>query len=87
MTKDDFLAGFHAGAAAAPKWVSVEERLPDKFKAVLLVRNVNNKPGKIYFGELGDAGWYTLGLNQIYDAKNSYYTHWMPLPEPPKEEK
>jgi len=55
-----------------PKWIPVTERLPKEEKTVLA------------FGTLGVA-W----LDWRHDNKWCCYggvTHWMPLPEPPKEE-
>lgn len=71
------------------RWIPVTERLPQKYGEVC--KNVNM---------LMDDGFVTVGwLNQVtnagyyLDAKNDYvireplsrFTHWMPLPEPPKE--
>lgn len=55
------------------RWVSVKDRLPDKIGKVLVVDNgkvdINSWAGKY-------EGWYYVNKN---------ITHWMPLPEPPKE--
>ena len=63
-----------------PRWIPVTERLPEKFENVL----VANKRGKHY--DI-DKGWWN---GSFFDrcAKGGYHsvTHWMPLPEPPKEE-
>lgn len=62
-----------------PRWVSVTERLPEKRKWVLcrceasiieVLRWENNE-------------WYHDPMHVYYP---SFVTHWMPLPEPPKEE-
>lgn len=62
-----------------PKWIPVEERLPEPFENIL----VANKRGKHY--DI-DKGWWN---GSFFDrcAKGGYHnvTHWMPLPEPPKE--
>lgn len=57
------------------EWVSVDDKLPDEDENVL-------------------AGNYPFGIihiNRLIDKKNSKWlygsiTHWMPLPEPPKED-
>ena len=81
--RDQFAAGFKAGKKSAqPKWISVEERLPGEFVDVLLY---------------GDSRGIAIGS---YDANDGYFwkredentlhsvnaTHWMPLPNGPKEE-
>ena len=65
---------------AASPWHRVEEELPEKFVNVILA----NKRGKHY--DI-DKGWWN-GYSFDRCAKGIYrnVTHWMPLPEPPKEE-
>ena len=74
--------------AAQPKWISVEDRLPDRE-----VLAANFAPGTCGYKE------YIIGYVSVeqcteqgkYCASNDYeilynVTHWMPLPEPPKED-
>ena len=70
-------------AAAQPKfgeWISVEDRLPDTRHAMLVcTRNRNNVP-KIAMAYFENGfGWCGSG------GRWNNVTHWMPLPEPPKE--
>lgn len=82
--------------AAAPKWISVEERLPD-------IENENGtaKCTETVIG-VDKLGYQYVGFFRVYKYDNSFefvgcdcngfdrgkfdVTHWMPLPEPPKEE-
>lgn len=65
---------------AVSPWHRVEDELPEKFVNVILA----NKRGKHY--DI-DKGWWN-GYSFDRCAKGIYrnVTHWMPLPEPPKEE-
>ena len=58
-----------------PHWISVEDRLPDKQPCEYLVVNANNVETAICL----DNRWIT-------PRRVIKITHWMPLPEPPKEE-
>jgi len=71
-----------------PDWISVKDRLPEKWKRIMLF---NHHEG-ISIGVLADTGW-GLDENYISDHCHAGYdfirhmssiTHWMPLPEPPK---
>lgn len=69
------------------KWVSVTERLPEPYVRVLVLRQRFNDGGcfqrvehiiPVYGGEFA---WF-----MDMSSWKSKVTHWMPLPEPPKEE-
>lgn len=81
----DYCKGWNDAVDAMPKWISVEERLPEQ-EGMYIVYIERNK-GNAFIGtdhydflnRWGGEGWY--------DGR--YVTHWMPfdsLPEPPKEE-
>ena len=75
-----------ANGVTVQEWISVKDRLPEKGTEVLafdhygrpliakLVENYYFSDGVSWYDRLG----YYLGMSII--------THWMPLPEPPKEE-
>ena len=78
---DAYDAGYQAGLESAqPKWISVEERLPEEtgqmliciFGQVMCVTHAGN--GKIITADL-----------DTWNLRDKYLTHWMPLPQPPKE--
>lgn len=62
------------------EWISVNEKLPQPGRRVLL-----HAGGFIGEGWCSGTRWLRNGRNveRDYDAA---VTHWMPLPEPPKEE-
>jgi hypothetical protein len=81
-----------ANGVTVQQWIPVSERLPD-FKTKVLVyggatpvwvNGVKQPIPGIYTGYTRgyDEGWFTWDdFKVIYPV-----THWMPLPEPPKEE-
>lgn len=66
------------------KWISVNDRLPEKNGMYLIFSPYTNKEGGIVYCNR----FLTKG-NPIFPANSfeslSKVTHWMPLPEPPKE--
>ena len=66
-----------------PKWIPVTERLPDAGERVLCYCRAN-----IYevMKMRTDGAW--VHNDKVYDSAymSGFVTHWMPLPEPPKEE-
>lgn len=64
---------------ATPKWIPVTERLPDRNSKVLVC---DNREDYVSIWErFADDLWY--GDDIIWATED--ITHWMPLPEPPKE--
>lgn len=62
------------------EWISVKERLPERFEHVLVYCKKHR--GDIFVScgyRYDNTGWYVDG---IY---TTVVTHWMPLPEPPEE--
>lgn len=81
--KRDLDFAIRAEAAAVkectPRWISVEERLPEKYHQVLVY-------GKNGFQIDYYAGAQSVCGNPLFMVSEAKATHWMPLPEPPKEE-
>lgn len=68
-----------------PRWISVEERLPEPHKLVLVYRPLMAKKVLVTSRHVlnGCEDWSNSG----YDIKrNPCITHWMPLPELPEVE-
>ena len=63
-----------------PEWISVEKRLPDKRGKYLVYGHLPVSRLNVFEIALyeNDGKWWTAARTEII-------THWMPLPEPPKE--
>ena len=70
------------------EWISVKDKLPPNGdKLVLIV--VNGKGKNLTFRNAVEIANYTSKdgwiLETFPELENMQVTHWMPLPEPPKE--
>ena len=76
-------------------WISVKERLPGPFVPVVLL-NINRRthhtefgdPMNLYYAAVGylnnfPGPYWSIRAESATDIKA--FTHWMPLPLPPKE--
>ena len=88
-TKEDAIAAWNR--RAEPHWIPVTERLPDcddkwGISKIVLCLDARGRAGfGIYQNgekQLYHAGWFTGG---DVGEGGVTVTHWMPLPEPPKE--
>lgn len=70
-----------------PKWIDVDERLPDKNENVLIAAN-GYVHSAAYYEYSDGMAFSTETGDDIFCAGHGKdkVTHWMPLPEPPKEE-
>lgn len=69
------------------EWISVKERLPDKRTTVLFA--TRNNPA-VYRGRYSGTGdkqthYFTTRIGRSNSGGTYAATHWMPLPELPKE--
>lgn len=79
MTEQAYKNGYEKGKADAQKWIPVTERLPEKPGRYLICEEL---------GRAMIAGWDTsrwFGGRSYYEFTVYKATHWMPLPQPPKE--
>jgi len=81
-----YAEGYAAAQADTPRWISVEERLPEKHVEVLIC---TEDYGKNELGFANIAVWDGSEWIETWNRKESipYVSHWMPLPAPPKEGK
>lgn len=63
-------------------WIPVTERLPENDNEVL---TASGQTVQILFYDHDDADWYTVDSDISVHLFCDNVTHWMPLPEPPKE--
>ena len=64
------------------EWVSVEDRLPEHEKEVLFYSYGDYFAGFYCHCE---KEWYFGSEKNPHEYSRTPITHWMPLPEPPKE--
>jgi len=70
-------------------WISVKDKLPPMYHMVLITgkNSAGGSFGVIKGSHDGDKGqWYRDDIGQYADSRGDTVTHWMPLPEPPKED-
>ncbi len=71
------------------EWISVKDRLPPIYQMVLITGK-NGDGGS--FGVIKGSydghnyNWYRDDIGHYVNSRGDIVTHWMPLPEPPKEE-
>ena len=71
---------------AEQKWIPVTERLPELEQYIYSVDvlfYVNGDDIQIGYVNLESGNWKCRGSRTVF--QKDYVTHWMPLPEPPKE--
>lgn len=76
---DNLLAYAQHLEAKQPKWISVEERLPEEVCRCLVITKRHEESSMVNTATYNHMGWWTHGnFGEI--------THWMPMPEPKKED-
>lgn len=72
---------YFANGVTVNEWISVEDRLPEPMEWVLCFCSTN----VVHILRLDDYGHYWTAQSLCKHYKKEYVTHWMPLPQPPKE--
>lgn len=82
----DALAYIQQLEAAQPKWISVEERLPDdRGNFITKIHCDNGDWIEMNTFDYMEKEWWHDAVDRTVEA-TEFVTHWMPLPEPPKED-
>lgn len=76
----DYCRGWNDAVDAMPRWISVEERLPEKGSVVLVMWNYSPMVAHYRWSGYFETTWGCIPLHVGTEV-----THWMSLPEPPKE--
>ena len=82
-TEQAYKNGYEQGKKDATKWIPVTERLPEDMDWVLCA-SIDGVVHILRYDYITD-DWDVFGRqNTCY--RTGFVTHWMPLPEPPKED-
>lgn len=85
IPKDD--AEIIIAEVAKPRWIPVTERKPRTDDIVIVA--IHDDSGDTPY-DVTNVGFYLdvfpLGIWVVENERCNYVTHWMPLPQPPKEE-
>ena len=90
-TSSDYCKGWNDAVDEMPKWIDVNERLPERDGETVLcyVKNSSTDGETYVTGCIQQRKhWFLQTCNiGVATFPNHYWkvTHWMPLPEPPKE--
>lgn len=82
----DYCKGWNDAVDAMPKWISVEEKLPEERGTYLtVVRCLKGTWVEINNYDHLEERW-EHDIVEYSEDVTEFVTHWMPLPEPPEEE-
>ena len=84
ISNDEIEQAFREGLEAGrPKWIPVDDRLPDYGERVLVINEAYTEDQRYTMYNVG-CTIRSPSLNFTFWGRK--ITHWRPLPEPPKEE-
>ena len=72
-----------ANGVTIQKWIPVSERLPENFGEYIVT--VQEETGKLYSDYADYYPYHKKWRTVLFLGVRDKVTHWMPLPEPPKE--
>ena len=72
--------------AAMPRWISVEERLPEAHADGSVDAELVTDGEFIHMAYYAHGQWIFCESGEMKEPMWNTVTHWMPLPEPPKED-
>ena len=70
-------------SASAPKWISVDDRLPQPFVSVLVHMPGEEPCPTVREGFISNDG---IWQSAMFRREPGEVTHWKPMPQPPKGE-
>lgn len=74
---------YSGDVSAVPQWIPADERLPQNYISVLVYIPTGEPLPMVHEAYIGDDGeWHS---SVFYGIENEDVTHWMPMPEAPKE--
>ena len=73
-----------ANGVTIQKWIPVSERLPENFGEYIVT--VQEETGELYSDYADYDPYHKKWRTGLFLGVRDNVTHWMPLPEPPKEE-
>ena len=79
---DDIADKLITHGVTVQEWISVDDRLPEPWKQVLIYSRYDFCESAFYIGVPGK--WRVTWNHEMLDADS--VTNWMPLPQPPKGE-
>lgn len=69
--------------ARMPKWISVDDRLPQPFVSVLVHMHGEEPCPTVHEGFISNDG---IWQSAMFHREPGEVTHWQPMPQPPKGE-
>ena len=69
--------------ARVPKWISVDDRLPEPFVSVLVYMPGEEPFPTVHEGFISNNG---IWQSAMFRREPGEVTHWQPMPQPPKGE-